>query len=189
MTKLKNLNSEFPDEEPEIEEGKWVEAEEETTTEPFDPTLIRMDNRPMTIDLLLRQINERALDLAPDFQRRAGIWKDAAKSRLIESILIRIPLPAFYIDATNEDSWLVVDGLQRLTTLKEFVIDKKLKLTLISVAKLRRPFNRRDAISRNRVSRRIGCESVNQLDGRKEFTPALNTTPGNTQHRTGKIRP
>ena len=129
MTKLKNLNSEFPDEEPEIEDGKWVEPEEETTTEPFDPTLIRMDTRSMTIDLLLRRINERALDLAPDFQRRAGIWKDAAKSRLIESILIRIPLPAFYIDATNEDTWLVVDGLQRLTTLKEFVIDKKLKLS------------------------------------------------------------
>ena len=65
----------------------------------------------------------------PDFQRKAGIWSDAAQSRLIESMLIRIPLPAFYMDASNEDRWLVVDGLQRLTTVNRFVIKKDLKLT------------------------------------------------------------
>ncbi|MGL4500639.1 MAG: DUF262 domain-containing protein, partial [Planktothrix sp.] len=67
-------------------------------------------------------------DLAPDFQRKEGLWKEAAKSRLIESILIRIPLPAFYLDATNDDKWLVIDGLQRLSAIKEFIIDKTLKL-------------------------------------------------------------
>jgi hypothetical protein len=80
------------------------------------------------MDLLLNRIRHNELDLAPDFQRKAGIWKEDARSRLIESMLIRIPLPAFYMDATNEDSWLVVDGLQRLTTLKQFVIDKSLTL-------------------------------------------------------------
>ncbi|MGK7900997.1 MAG: DUF262 domain-containing protein, partial [Hormoscilla sp.] len=45
-----------------------------------------------------------------------------------ESILIRIPLPAFYMDATDEDKWLVIDGLQRLTAIKQFVIDRELKL-------------------------------------------------------------
>jgi uncharacterized protein with ParB-like and HNH nuclease domain len=82
----------------------------------------------MTIDLVLGRIKLKEIDLAPDFQRQAGIWKEAAKSRLIESILIRIPLPAFYMDATDEDKWLVIDGLQRLTALKQFVIDKQLKL-------------------------------------------------------------
>jgi hypothetical protein len=48
---------------------------------------------------------------------------------LIESILIRIPLPAFYIDATDDDHWLVVDGLQRLTTLRRFVLEGQLALT------------------------------------------------------------
>jgi hypothetical protein len=42
--------------------------------------------------------------------------------------LIRIPLPAFYIDATDEDKWLVVDGLQRLSALKQFMSDKTLRL-------------------------------------------------------------
>jgi hypothetical protein len=45
-------------------------------------------------------------------------------SRLIESILIRFPLPAFYFDATNDDKWLVVDGLQRLSSIRKFVVEK-----------------------------------------------------------------
>lgn len=94
----------------------------------YDPDEINIFTREPTIEQLLRRINEEALDLAPDFQRHANIWKDDAKSRLIESILIRIPLPAFYIDATDEDKWLVVDGLQRLSALKQFMSDKKLKL-------------------------------------------------------------
>lgn len=98
-------------------------------SDPFDPTLIRVERSTPTIDLLTRRIQHNEINLAPDFQRKEGIWTDDAKSRLIESILIRIPLPAFYVDATDEDRWLVVDGLQRLTTLKRFVIDKQLELS------------------------------------------------------------
>ena len=103
--------------------------EDESIIQPFDPELIRVETRPMTIDLLLQRIKYEELDLAPDFQRKGGIWNQLTKSRLIESILIRIPLPAFYMDATNEDKWVVIDGLQRLTTLKLFVIDKSLRLS------------------------------------------------------------
>ncbi len=109
-----------------------VEYEDLTSEEmifsPFDPTQIRVETRVMSIDLLLARIREEELDMAPDFQRQAGIWKDDAKSRLIESILIRIPLPAFYMDATDDDKWIVVDGLQRLTALRRFIITKDLKL-------------------------------------------------------------
>jgi hypothetical protein len=98
-------------------------------SDPFDPNLIRVTRSTPTLHLLLNRIKEGEVNLAPDFQRRGGIWNEGAKSRLIESLLIRIPLPAFYVDATDENYWLVVDGLQRLTTLKEFVIDKSLILT------------------------------------------------------------
>jgi len=101
---------------------------EEAITEPFDPTKIRVTQNSLTVDLICSRIQERELDLHPDFQRKAGIWKEGAQSRLIESMLIRIPLPAFYFDGTDEDHWLVVDGLQRLTAIKRFVIDKTLKL-------------------------------------------------------------
>jgi len=116
----------------EVEEVEGIEVEDvasdERITDPFNPALIRVDTRPMTIDLLLTRIAHEELDLQPSFQRKGGIWNEGAQSRLIESMLIRIPLPAFYVDATNDDKWLVVDGLQRLTTLKRFIVDQTLKL-------------------------------------------------------------
>jgi hypothetical protein len=128
MTEQTNPNPDINDEEIDIDEE--IEANnDEVINEPFDPTKIRVDTRKMTIDLVLKRIEYDELDLAPDFQRQAGIWTNDAKSRLIESILIRIPLPAFYIDATNDDKWLVIDGLQRLTALKQFIFDKTLRLT------------------------------------------------------------
>jgi hypothetical protein len=116
--KLSELEEEYNDNE-EYEEDKII----------YNPDKINIVTREPTIEQLLRRINEEALDLAPDFQRHANIWKPDAQSRLIESIIIRIPLPAFYIDATDEDKWLVVDGIQRLYALKQFVIDKTLKLS------------------------------------------------------------
>lgn len=101
----------------------------DSISDPFDPTLIRVENRPLTIDLLLSRMREEEIDLAPDFQRKAGIWSNNAQSRLIESMLIKIPLPAFYLDATDEDHWIVVDGLQRLTALRRFAITQELKLS------------------------------------------------------------
>jgi hypothetical protein len=101
--------------------------EEEKVSFQYDPEKINIDTREPTIEQLLRRIDEKALNLAPDFQRQAHIWTPEAKSKLIESILIRIPLPAFYIDGTNEDEWVVVDGLQRLSALNQFVVDKSEK--------------------------------------------------------------
>jgi hypothetical protein len=102
--------------------------EDESIVQPFDPAKIRVETRSMSLDLLLQRIEYKELDLAPDFQRKGGLWKPKAKSRLIESLLIRIPLPAFYMDATDEDRWSVIDGLQRLSILKSFVIDKIMRL-------------------------------------------------------------
>lgn len=110
-----------------IDDEETIESADEIH-DPFDPTLIRVERENPTIDLLIKRIRHNEINLSPDFQRKGGIWTDDAQSRLIESILIRIPLPAFYVDATNEDSWLVVDGLQRLTALKRFIVDESLAL-------------------------------------------------------------
>lgn len=90
-------------------------------THPFDPNKIRVTTEPRTIDLLVRRINHGEIDLAPEFQRRARLWKLHRKGQLIESILLRIPLPVFYVAATEDDMWTVVDGLQRLTTIHDFL--------------------------------------------------------------------
>ncbi|MDJ0660886.1 MAG: DUF262 domain-containing protein [Crocosphaera sp.] len=111
------------------EEEEIEELEYEQDHLIYNPEDINITTKEPTIELLIRRIDEEALDLAPDFQRHANLWKNDQKSRLIESIIIRIPLPAFYIDATDEDKWLVVDGIQRLSALKQFISDKTLKLS------------------------------------------------------------
>jgi 3-methyladenine DNA glycosylase AlkC len=117
-----------------FEEGQeqivQVEPEEnnEAIEKPYDPQLI--DIRPQTLALfnIIRRLREDAIDLYPDFQRSANLWTPRQQSLLIESILIRIPLPAFYFDGTN-NRWQVIDGLQRLCTIKNFVVLQTLKLT------------------------------------------------------------
>lgn len=109
-------------------EGDDPQPTTESNLQPFDPTLIRIDTRPITVDGIIKRIVNDEINLHPDFQRMGGIWNDMVQSRLIESLLIRIPLPAFYMDATDDDKWLVIDGLQRLTALKRFIVDKSLKL-------------------------------------------------------------
>ena len=128
------VDSEDPEGE-ELGEVGGTGLEEEDTgggfeiTEPFDPGRIRVDTKPMVISLLMDRIRNKEIDLTPGFQRKGGIWSIKAKSQLIESLLIRIPLPAFYMDGSDESKWLVVDGLQRLSTLRSFVIDKTLSLS------------------------------------------------------------
>ena len=97
---------------------------------PFDPRKIDIDAKVMTLDLVVKRLSSKPseIDLYPEFQRKDDLWDTVKQSRLIESILIRIPLPAFYFDGTNDNKWLVVDGLQRLSTIRNFVITKTLKL-------------------------------------------------------------
>jgi hypothetical protein len=95
---------------------------------PFNPTDIDIVVEPKSLDALIKRIQHKEIDMNTDFQRHAELWDNRKMSRLIESILIRFPLPAFYFDASDENNWLIVDGLQRLSTIRKFVLDKKLRL-------------------------------------------------------------
>lgn len=96
-------------------------ARDEDINDPFDPEKIDVVTRTPTVDLLLSRIRTKRMHLQPDFQRRAGLWTNKAKSRLIESLLLRIPLPTLYAAEMQDESWVIVDGIQRLTTIAEFV--------------------------------------------------------------------
>ncbi len=108
-----------------IEDG-FDDADEEGENEsekynPYNPKLIRVDTKPFSI----RQINEMIevgdVDLSPDFQR-GFVWNDITrKSRLIESLLLRIPIPVFYFAQDDEGLFQVVDGVQRLTVINSFM--------------------------------------------------------------------
>ena len=91
---------------------------------PFDPSKIKVRTEPAVVGLLLDRIKHDEIDLAPDFQRLSGIWNAEKKSRLIESLLLRIPIPVFYVAADKEERWAVVDGVQRLSTIHDYVTGK-----------------------------------------------------------------
>ncbi|MGW3977177.1 DUF262 domain-containing protein [Streptomyces mirabilis] len=88
---------------------------------PFDPEMIEVHPRNPTVDLIIQRLKRGLLDLQPDFQRKSGIWNAKAQSRLIESLLLRIALPTLYVAEEEDESWSVVDGVQRLTTIVRFV--------------------------------------------------------------------
>jgi len=103
------------------------EADAESEPFPYDPESIRVDTKPFNISLVYEMINDGDINLSPDFQRRF-VWTDVgARSRLIESIMLRIPLPVFYMAQDQGGTLQVVDGLQRLTVIKQF-LDNNLRL-------------------------------------------------------------
>ncbi len=108
---------------PEIELQTEIEEVDATLVieRPFDPSKIKVTTEKKNIDLLVRRIDHEEVDLAPEFQRRARVWPIHRRSQLIESLLLRIPLPVFYVSADATDNWAVVDGLQRITTIYDFV--------------------------------------------------------------------
>ncbi|MFC4922856.1 MULTISPECIES: DUF262 domain-containing protein [Delftia] len=113
----------FPDTElTELGQSSGVEYEPVSEMEePFDPASISIDTRVIALDHVLRRLRQGTIRLAPSFQRKY-IWDEPRKSRLIESLMLRIPLPMFYVAANHDGTWDVVDGLQRLTTIRDFLI-------------------------------------------------------------------
>jgi hypothetical protein len=108
-----------------------IEEEDPGNSEPkkpYDVAKLKMESKNISVFQALRKIEKKEIHMNPDFQR-AFVWDIVKQSRLIESILIRIPLPAFYLDASDQVRWNVVDGLQRLTTLYRYCRDPGFELT------------------------------------------------------------
>lgn len=96
---------------------------EYSTDDPFNPESISISSKTIALDTVLRRMNRGTLELAPDFQRNY-VWDQSRKSQLIESMMLKIPLPMFYVSEDENGVWEVVDGLQRLTTIREFLLGK-----------------------------------------------------------------
>ncbi len=107
-------------EEPEKIEGLDTDEDASWGDYPIDTVLIRNENR--TVYDVLRRIEKGTFIMDPDFQRDF-IWPDDKQSKLIESVMMRIPLPVFYLAEDKDGRLIVVDGLQRLSTFKRFVDD------------------------------------------------------------------
>jgi hypothetical protein len=96
---------------------------EDVIDDPYNPDDIKVRKDVYSIPELFHKINKKDIDLFPDFQRHL-VWDKTKKSRLIESIMLGIPLPVFYFAEDKDGIFYVVDGLQRLSTIRDFLLNK-----------------------------------------------------------------
>lgn len=82
------------------------------------------DSYPMSIGELVNLYRDGELEINPSFQRFFR-WTDAQKVRLIESILLGIPLPSIFVAQREDGIWDLVDGLQRISTILNFMGELK----------------------------------------------------------------
>jgi hypothetical protein len=88
---------------------------------PLDSVFVRTELR--TVSEVVKRIAAGRFQLDPDFQRDF-VWPTDKQSRLVESCVMRIPLPVFYVAESKGGKIAVVDGLQRLTTFSRFLHDE-----------------------------------------------------------------
>lgn len=81
---------------------------------------IKTDSYSMSIGELISLYEQGEIDIHPDFQRFFR-WSNYQKSTFIESIILGIPIPPIFVSQRDDGIWDVVDGLQRLSTIYEFV--------------------------------------------------------------------
>lgn len=81
---------------------------------------IRTDGYPMSIGEWISLYERDEIDIHPEYQRFYR-WTLEQKSKLIESLLLGIPIPQIFVSQRKDGVWDVVDGLQRLSTIYEFV--------------------------------------------------------------------
>lgn len=112
-----------------------VDVEQEDTSagseciiRPFNPNEIEIETPPFTVGYLMDMIEHKEINMNTEFQRENDLWSNEKQSRLIESILLGLPLPAFYFDTSNPQ-WDIIDGLQRCCSIANFCVHQTLRLT------------------------------------------------------------
>lgn len=93
----------------------------------FVPSDVNITQVPTTVSNIMERLQNKEFNLAPAFQRNSELWTKEKQSQLIESLMLKIPLPTFYFDASKEDEWVVIDGLQRLTAFQNYLVGKEQK--------------------------------------------------------------
>lgn len=117
------------------EEDEYGEDNQEQPIEkPFNPADIDVSIDTVNLGTLIDMLENDEIDLQPEFQRASDLWSLTQKSRLIESILLGLPLPSFYF---SEDpltkKYAIIDGLKRLCAIRDFVLEKENPLRLVNL--------------------------------------------------------
>lgn len=112
------------------------DSEEEGGLYPYDPTKEDIDVREeaqTVYELVIRKWDKGLVIIDPEFQRNF-VWKTREMSQFIESIILNFPIPPLYLNQNVKGELIVVDGRQRLTTLRKF-LKNEFKLTELKVLK------------------------------------------------------
>jgi hypothetical protein len=96
------------------------ESPDESEPMPYDPNKIKVRRDFHSIREAFWMIEEGRIDLNPEFQRYF-VWDNAQKSQFIESLLLGLPIPLFYFSENVDLTFNVVDGLQRLSTIRQYM--------------------------------------------------------------------
>ena len=91
---------------------------------PFDPNQIRVVSPSINVGDIIDMLENGEIMLDTEFQRLPDLWDDVKKSRFIESLLLKLPIPKFYFDGQDDNKWRVIDGLQRISSFKSFMRGK-----------------------------------------------------------------
>ncbi|MGO9240919.1 MAG: DUF262 domain-containing protein [Bryobacteraceae bacterium] len=110
---------------PEFEQEPFSPEEQEVDDEPYAPSYQLAEREVQTIpadpdvETILRRIEDKNLILRPDFQR-TSVWDNTKKSRLVESLLLNLPIPPCFLAEDENGVRVVVDGQQRLNSVDDF---------------------------------------------------------------------
>lgn len=110
---VENFFSEEDESENNRPELKIPPKERKLITQPFD----------FIVSSLEQQIKDNALILQDNFQRRR-VWDDTKSSRLIESLLLNVPIPVCYFAELDDGAFSVIDGQQRLTSIYRYLVNQ-----------------------------------------------------------------
>jgi hypothetical protein len=122
---MEDLNIDIREED--VEKEDTSSGNDEYITYPFNPNEIEIETPPYTVGYLIDHMEHGEINMNTDFQREGNLWTEEKQSKLIESILLGLPLPAFYFDSMNKP-FDIVDGLQRCCSIENFCVKKTLKL-------------------------------------------------------------
>lgn len=100
----------------------------ERVVTPFKPSDIRLITPPMNLGDLIDMIKEGWINFNTEYQRAGDLWGREKQSRLIESVLLGLRLPAFYFEEVSKRQWNIIDGLQRCCAVSRFCVDESMTL-------------------------------------------------------------
>lgn len=170
--------------EPELD-GEPLEIEDGGEETEIDPGVTPPDRRLITqpYDLsvgdLVSQVEDKSLKLNPVYQRRY-VWDDKKASKLVESLLINVPIPVCYLAEERDSTRTTIDGQQRLRSLyrylgNEFPLKGLEVLTNLNGKRFQQLSERQQRLIRNRTIRCIVISEDSDPEIRFDVFERLNT--------------